>query len=115
MAYQCRGEAFLFRGQWSQLQYFLSRSGSILKSSIDQAIKKLGKDAPEKELVPFHNEWNKQTFLYKTGEYYLHYYGNSQKAAAERRLAGTFSGDVEIPMPEKPYMAVRARQKISDQ
>ncbi len=88
------------------------------------------KDAPTEQLYPFHNEWNKQTYLYKTGEYYLHYFGNSQQAAAKLRLPtdkeyeieiidvwemtikkldDSFSGEVEVPLPQKPYMAVRAK------
>jgi len=90
------------------------------------------KDAPTENLYPFHNEWNKQTYLFQTDAYYLHYYGNSQQAAAVLRLPagkeyeveiidawemtihkleGLFSGVVEVPLPQKPYMAVRVKVK----
>ena len=92
------------------------------------------KDAPTKQLYPFHSKSNKKTYLFKTGEYYLHYYGNSQQAIAIielpenenfkidvidawnmtiDNLEKTFSGRVEILLPERPYMAVRAT-KIKD-
>jgi hypothetical protein len=88
------------------------------------------KDAPEKNLKPFHNEWNKEMYLYKGKEYFLFYYGNSQQASAllnlpeNRRykievidawkmtineLEGEYSGETEVPLPEKPYMAVRVK------
>lgn len=86
-------------------------------------------DAPAEGLYPFHDEWNKQTYLFKKGEYYLHYFGNSQQAAAIIRLPEnenfkievldawnmtidvldkTFSGRVEITLPQRPYIAIRA-------
>ncbi|MEO1010255.1 MAG: DUF5060 domain-containing protein [Bacteroidota bacterium] len=90
------------------------------------------REAPEKGLVPFHNKWNKATYLFKEDYYFLHYYGNSQQAAGRLKLSkdksyqvevldvwnmtvdkvsGTFSGTVEIPLPQRPYMAIRAVAK----
>ncbi len=87
------------------------------------------KNAPEDGIIPFHNEWNKQTYLYKGESFYLHYYGNSQQASALlflhenkkyeievidtwnmtiEKLEGYFSGKTQITLPEKPYIAVRA-------
>ena len=108
-----------------------SKGGKLYGESPERIafLHKIMKDAPTDGLYPFHNEWNKQTYLYKTGEYYIHYFGITQQAAAiihlpentEFRLdvidawnmtatpvEGTFSGRVEIPLPGKPYMAVRA-------
>lgn len=87
-------------------------------------------EAPVEGVYPFHNKWNKETFLIKDKEYYLYYYGNSQQAMARINLPkdvrfklevidawnmtvtpveGEFSGRTEIPLPGKPYYAVRAR------
>ena len=87
------------------------------------------KDAPTEGLIPFHDEWNKKTFLFKEDEYFLHYYGNTQQASAilnlseekeyevevidvwdmqVKKLEGNFSGRTIVPLPQKPYMAVRA-------
>ncbi len=84
--------------------------------------------APARELKPFHNQWNKQTYLFKGEEFYLHYFGINQQASALlelpenkqytievidawemtiKKLDGTFSGKTKIPLPEKSYMAVR--------
>ena len=86
-------------------------------------------EAPTEGLYPFHNEWNKETYLIKDNEYYLFYYGNSQQAMARMFLPakhrfrlevidawnmtvtpvdGEFSGRTEIPLPGRPYVAVRA-------
>jgi hypothetical protein len=86
-------------------------------------------ESPSEGLLPFHNVWNKQTYLYKTNEFYLHYFGNNQQAAAVinlpediafqidvidtwemtiTRIDGTFKGETRIPILQKPYMAVRA-------
>ncbi len=39
-------------------------------------------ETPREGVYPFHNVWNKETYLIKDGEYYLYYYGNSQQARA---------------------------------
>ena len=85
--------------------------------------------APEAGLVPLHNLWNKETYLYKPGEYYLYYYGISQQKSAKIYLPenvkfkveiidawnmtvtpveGIFSGETDIPLPGKNYLAIRA-------
>ena len=89
------------------------------------------KESPDEGLYPFHNQWNKETYLIKDKEYYLYYYGNSQQAKARISLPkdnkfrlevidtwnmtitpveGTFSGRAEITLPGKPYIAVRAKR-----
>jgi hypothetical protein len=86
-------------------------------------------ETPGEGVYPFHNVWNKETYLIKDGEYYLYYYGNSQQARARlflpkdikfrievidawnmtiTPLDGEFSGMIEIALPGKPYIAVRA-------
>ncbi len=91
-------------------------------------------EAPENNLIPVHTEWNKETYLFQGNNYYLFYYGNSQQASALLRLPeehkytlevidawnmtietveGVYSGTTEIPLPQKPYMAVRAIKVIS--
>jgi hypothetical protein len=86
-------------------------------------------ETPEEGVYPFHNIWNKETYLIKDNEYYLFYYGNSQQAKARMYLPenvkfkleiidawnmtvtlvqGEFSGMTEIPLPGLPYIAVRA-------
>ncbi|MEO9893867.1 DUF5060 domain-containing protein [Aurantibacter sp.] len=88
------------------------------------------KEAPEVDLVPLHTEWNKAMELYKKDDYYLYYYGNSQQASAIiklpedkkyiievidtwnmtiSKLDKLYSGTIEIELPQKPYMAIRAR------
>lgn len=80
-------------------------------------------------IASIRNVWNKDTFLIKGNEFYLHYYGNCQQAKARLYLPkdvkfrlevidawnmtitpveGEFSGLTEIPLPGKPYIAVRA-------
>jgi hypothetical protein len=87
-------------------------------------------EEPKEGLVPFHNIWNKETYIYRDNEYYLFYYGNSQQARARLYLPenawftlevidawnmtvtpvnGKFRGFTEIPLPGLPYIAVRAR------
>ena len=91
-------------------------------------LKKIIEEAPEK-LTPFHNEWNKQYYLFKEDEYYLFYYGNTQQALARLELPsenlytlevidgwnmtidslpGRYKGYTEIKLPQRPYIAVRA-------
>ncbi|MRI00061.1 DUF5060 domain-containing protein [Kriegella sp. EG-1] len=88
------------------------------------------KEAPNVGLVPLHTEWNKAMELHKKDEYYLFYYGNSQQASAIlhlskdklytlelidtwnmtiKKLNKLYSGTIEITIPQKPYMAIRAR------
>jgi len=88
-------------------------------------------EAPADDLTPFHNLWNKATYLYKNGAYYLYYYGISQQALAKLSLPrdikfkieiidawnmtvtpveGQFSGPTDISLPGRSYMAVRARR-----
>ncbi|HJZ39543.1 MAG TPA: DUF5060 domain-containing protein [Bacteroidales bacterium] len=90
-------------------------------------------ETPTEGVYPLHSIWNKETYLIKDNEFYLHYYGNSQQAKARIFLPkditftleiidawnmtvtpvpGEFSGMTEIPLPGIPYMAVRARSII---
>ncbi len=89
---------------------------------------KIMKQAPQKGLQPFHDEWNKKTFLYKNDDFFLHYFGHTQQTSAILKLSenkkytievidcwemtiekldGTFSGKTEIPLPGKQFVAVR--------
>lgn len=109
-----------------------SKGGQLYGQSPERLsfLLKIMKEAPEEGLMPFHNKWNKQTYLYKDDEYFLHYFGNSQQASAMLHLPEDkeymidvidawemtikpidekFSGKTEIPLPEKPYIAVRVR------
>jgi len=91
-------------------------------------LRKIMEERPLTGVHPFHNLWNKEMYLLKYNEYYLYYYGNTQQRKARFFLPdntkfrievidtwnmeimpidGTFSGNVEIPMPGKPWMAVR--------
>ena len=86
-------------------------------------------ETPENGVYPFHNLWNKETYLIKKDEFYLFYYGNSQQAKARIHLPdkvgfrlevidawnmtvtpveGVYSGLTEIGLPGTPYVAVRA-------
>jgi hypothetical protein len=86
-------------------------------------------ETPTEGVYPFHNIWNKETYLIKDKEFYLHYFGNSQQAKARLYLPedvkfrlevidawnmtvtlveGEYCGMTEIPLPGKPYIAVRA-------
>ena len=47
---------------------------------------KIMTETPEKGVYPFHNLWNKETYLIKDNEFYLFYYGNSQQAKARMYL-----------------------------
>jgi hypothetical protein len=110
-----------------------SKGGKLYGKSPERLafLYKIMKEAPVEGLVPFHNKWNKQTYLYKKDEYYLFYYGNSQQASAQIYLPedgnytvevidawnmtiekqdGKFSGKTIIPLPGRPYMAVRAKK-----
>jgi hypothetical protein len=93
-------------------------------------IHKIMTETPVEGVYPHHSIWNKETYLIKDNEFYLHYYGNSQQAKARLYLPknikfrlevidawnmtvtpvnGVFSGLTEIPLPERPYIAVRAK------
>ena len=90
---------------------------------------KIMTEAPPDGVYPLHNLWNKETQLIKDREWYLYYYCNSQQAKATVTLpkdrsfrlevidawnmtvtpvSGEFSGRAEIPLPGRPYVAVRA-------
>ncbi len=109
-----------------------SKGGRLYGESPERLafLKEVMEDAPTRGLIPFHNEWNKQTYVFtQDGSYFLHYYKNHQQASARLKLPddkqfkvevidawnmtvspqdGTFSGEVFIPLPQRPYMAVRA-------
>ena len=89
-------------------------------------------ERPASGVVPFHNLWNKEMYLFKTNDYYLYYYGNTQQKFARFRLPdgvkfrievidtwnmtitavdGSFSGFTEIKMPGRPWMAVRIKRQ----
>jgi hypothetical protein len=109
-----------------------SRGGKLNGESPDRLafLHKIMTQAPETGLIPFHNLWNKETYLYKKDEYYLYYYGINQQKYAKIHLPkdikftievidawnmtitpveGVFSGETDIPLPGKNYVAVRAR------
>jgi hypothetical protein len=86
-------------------------------------------ETPIEGVHPFHNIWNKDTYLLKENEFYLYYYGNSQQAKARIYLPKNikfrlevidawnmtvtpvkdeYSGMTEIQLPGLPYIAVRA-------
>ena len=108
-----------------------SKGGKLYGKSPERLrfLARIMREAPEKGLVPFHSLWNKKTYLFKKDDYFFHYYGNSQQAAGLLKLSGdkkyqvevldvwnmtvdkvpgTFSGTVEISLPQKPYIAIRA-------
>jgi len=89
------------------------------------------KERPNQGVYPFHNIWNKEMYLIKPNEYYLHYFGNTQQKIARfylpqefrfrievidtwnmtiDQVEGTFSGTTEIKMPGRPWMAVRIQR-----
>ena len=110
-----------------------SRGGKLYGKSPERLtfLLQIMTESPVKGLVPFHNEWNKETYLFTEDKnYFLFYYGNSQQASAILRLPenrefqlevidawnmtidivdGRFSGKTEIPLPGRPYMAIRAK------
>ncbi len=108
-----------------------SKGGKLYGKSPERIafLHKIMTEAPVEGLYPHHSQWNKETYLIKDNEFYLHYYGNSQQAAARfllpkeyqysleiidawnmtiKPVDGLFSGRVEIPLPGLPYIAVRA-------
>jgi len=93
-------------------------------------------ERPISGVVPFHNLWNKEMYLFKPGEYYLYYYGNTQQKLARFKMPGnikfkfevidtwnmtitpvegTFSGSTEIKMPGRPWMAVRIKSFMTSE
>ena len=110
-----------------------SKGGTLYGKSPERIgfLRTIMEEGPTEGLIPFHNTWNKETYLFKEGEYYLFYYGNSQQAMARIYLPdevkfrlevidawnmtvtpilGEYSGRTEIPLSGRPYMAVRARK-----
>lgn len=128
-AYASHGETYLH----PKNILWWSKGGKLYGDSPERLAFLLGimKESPENGLMPFHNEWNKETYLFKGEEFFLHYYGISQQAMAllklpedkeytvevidawemtVQKMEGTFSGQTEVPLPQKPYMAVRIIQ-----
>jgi len=91
-------------------------------------MKKIMEEAPKEGLVPHESAWNKTTYLYKGEEYFLYYYGHTQMAYAlfdlpadkkykatvidtwemrSKELEDTFSGKFQVPLPQKPYVALK--------
>jgi hypothetical protein len=108
-----------------------SKGGTLYGKSPERIgfLHKIMTETPKEGVYPFHNIWNKETYLIKDNEFYLYYYGNSQQARARlylpedvkfrleiidswnmtvKAVEGEFSGMTEIPLPGKPYIAVRA-------
>ena len=108
-----------------------SKGGKLYGKSAERIgfLHKIMTETPAEGVYPFHNTWNKETYLIKEKEFYLYYYGNSQQAKARLYLPkdvkfrlevidawnmtvtpvnGEFSGMTEIPLPGKPYIAVSA-------
>jgi hypothetical protein len=109
-----------------------SKGGKLYGKSPERLafLKRIMEDAPATGLIPFHDDWNKKTYLFtEDRSYFLHYYQNHQQASAKLRLPddkrfkvdvidawnmtvvpqeGVFSGEVLVPLPQRPYMAVRA-------
>jgi hypothetical protein len=113
-----------------------SKGGTLYGKSPERIgfLHKIMTETPVEGVYPFHNLWNKETYLIKDKEFYLYYYGNSQQAKARLYLPndvkfklevidawnmtvipveGEFSGMTEIPLTGKPYIAVRAT-KVGD-
>ncbi|CAN5770528.1 DUF5605 domain-containing protein [soil metagenome] len=126
-AYGTHGETYIH----PQNILWWSKGGKLYGKSPERLafLHKIMAEAPKEGLYPFHNLWNKETYLIKDNAYYLFYYGNSQQALARLRLPekgkyrlevidawnmtvtpveGLFSGRTEIPLPGRPYVAVRA-------
>jgi hypothetical protein len=109
-----------------------SKGGKLYGKSPERLafLKRIMEDAPATGLIPFHDDWNKKTYLFtEDRSYFIHYYQNHQQASAKLRLPddkrfkvdvidawnmtvvpqeGVFSGEVLVPLPQRPYMAVRA-------
>lgn len=65
-------------------KYFMAQGGKLYGKSPERLgfLLEIMKDAPVTGLMPFHNAWNKEMFLYQGEDYFLFYYGNSQQASA---------------------------------
>ncbi len=126
-AYCTHGETYIH----PQNILWWSKGGTLYGKSSERIgfLHKVMTETPVEGVYPFHNIWNKETYLIKDNDFYLHYYGNSQQAKARLYLpvdikfrlevidawnmtitpvVGEFSGLTEIPLPGKPYIAVRA-------
>ena len=127
-AYCTHGETYLH----PQNILWWSKGGRLYGKSPERIafLHKIMTETPVEGVYPFHNAWNKETYLIKDKEFYLFYYGNSQQAKARmylpektkfrlevidawnmtiKPIQGEFSGITEIPLPGLPYTAVRAR------
>jgi Domain of unknown function (DUF5605)/Domain of unknown function (DUF5060)/Protein of unknown function (DUF4038) len=92
-------------------------------------LKKIMEESPAEGVYPYHSPWNKLMYLVKDNEYYLYYFGNTQQKSIKLDFSkdvkfkveiidtwdmtitpvdGFFSGHCEVPMPGKPWMALRA-------
>ncbi len=126
-AYCTHGETYIH----PQNILWWSKGGKLYGKSPDRIafLYKIMTETPENGVYPFHNLWNKETYLIKKDEFYLFYYGNSQQAKARIHLPdkvgfrlevidawnmtvtpveGVYSGLTEIGLPGTPYVAVRA-------
>ena len=126
-AYCTHGETYIH----SQNILWWSKGGTLYGRSPERIgfLHKIMTESPVEGVYPFHNIWNKETYLIKDNEFYLYYYGNSQQAKARiylpkdvkfsleiidawnmtvNQVPGEFSGMNEIPLPGKPYIALRA-------
>lgn len=126
-AYCTHGETYIH----PQNILWWSKGGTLYGKSPERIafLHKIMTETPEKGVYPFHNIWNKETYLIKDKEFYLYYYGNSQQAKARIYLPddvkfileiidawnmtvtsvkGEYSGKTEIDLPGIPYIAVRA-------
>jgi len=82
------------------------------------------------EFILVNNRWNKETYLIKDNDYFLHYYGNSHQAKTRTFLPkenkfrleiigawntimppveGVFISKTKIPRPRLPYVAACER------
>ncbi len=126
-AYCTHGETYIH----PQNILWWSKGGTLSGKSPERIgfLYKIMTETPAEGVYPFHNIWNKETYLIKEKEFYLYYYGNSQQAKARIYLPndvkfrlevidawnmtvipveGEYSGMTEIPLKGKPYIAVRA-------
>lgn len=126
-AYCTHGETYLH----PESILWWSKGGKLYGKSPERIafLHRIMTETPTEGVYPHHSLWNKETYLIKDNEFYLHYYGNSQQAMAVINLPkdkkfrlevidawnmtispveGEFSGRAEIPLPGIPYIAVRA-------
>jgi len=127
-AYCTHGETYIH----PQNILWWSKGGKLYGKSPERIafLHQIMSETPTVGVYPFHNAWNKETYLIKDGEFYLFYYGNSQQAKARlylpetvnfrlevidawnmtiTPLEGSYRGLTEISLPGLPYIAVRAR------